>query len=236
MLPMFLMILSLLSQAPTAAKHKGADTALATRIDRLFHITFSTDDEKEQAVAGSAIREIYAKHGLPTVADVGDEPVYQFVVLLASDNLPIGFRARLLPKIKEAEARRELPPDAATFYEARLRLAKAKQLARTRAPTNPHLRDEIERLVKIDQALRQQKGFNIEKMTETDRRNAAPLQTILDKYGIPTYPMVGPQAAFDFVIMIQHQSPHFRELGQETTLWRGIGMRGRRRVARSPDR
>lgn len=149
MLPMFLMILSLVSQAPTTAKHKAADTALATSIDRLFHITFSTDDEKEQAVAGSAIREIYAKHELPTVAEVGDEQAYQFVVLLASDKLPIGFRARLLPKIKEAEARRELPPDAATSYEARLRLAKAKQLARSRAPTNPHLRDEIERLVKI---------------------------------------------------------------------------------------
>ena len=53
-------------------------------------------------------------------------------------------------------------------------------------------------------------GFDFEKMGEVDRRTAGPLKAILDKYGVPTYAMVGVQAARDFVIMVQHQAPEFR--------------------------
>ena len=47
-------------------------------------------------------------------------------------------------------------------------------------------------------------------MLEADRRTAGPLKTIFDRHGVPTYDMVGVQAAKDFVVMVQHQSPEFR--------------------------
>ena len=47
-------------------------------------------------------------------------------------------------------------------------------------------------------------------MEEADRRTAGPIQAIFDRYGVPTYDMVGVQAAKDFVVMVQHQSPGLR--------------------------
>jgi len=47
-------------------------------------------------------------------------------------------------------------------------------------------------------------------MQQADRENAAALENIFARYGVPTYRMVGPPAADSFVTMIQHQSPEFR--------------------------
>lgn len=63
----------------------------------------------------------------------------------------------------------------------------------------------------LDQAVRQQNGFDLAKMEAVDRNHTASLQDILDEYGLPTYSMVGPSAAGEFVTMIQHQAPRFRE-------------------------
>ena len=62
----------------------------------------------------------------------------------------------------------------------------------------------------VDQAVREKQGFDMEKMERTDREHQGALEEIFARYGVPTYRMVGPQAAADFITMIQHQSPEFR--------------------------
>lgn len=210
MIPFLLFATSLVIQSSIPTPDASA-AALGPRIERLFHTIVTTDDPKEEAAARTEVKQIYAARGLPAINEVGDEASYEFVALLASEELPIALRTEILSKVDDAWARHAIPPDAAAYYEARLRIEKAKKLAAAHPPTNPGLRDEIEQLSKVDQAVRQQSGFDAEKMAETDKRDAAPLQAILDKYGVPTYDMVGEQAAGDFVVMIQHQPPQFRQ-------------------------
>jgi len=123
----------------------------------------------------------------------------------------LDMQAQVQPRIQVAVAAHDLPPDAGVFYESRLRTAKIKQAARTRAPENPGLVDQIERMSRVDQQVRQQKNVDAAEMAEADARHALALQEILNRYGVPTYAMVGPQAADDFIIMIQHQPPRFRQ-------------------------
>ena len=47
-------------------------------------------------------------------------------------------------------------------------------------------------------------------MTEADQKTAGPINAFLLRYGVPTYDMVGVEAAKNFVVMVQHQSPEFR--------------------------
>jgi len=185
------------------------DPALAADIKQLTHKVLTADED--DAADAAKVKAILAQHGLPTIREVGDEAAYDFILLLTSDGVLQELQAEALPKIKAAVAQHELPPDAGVFYEARVRSEKAKAAALKRAPENPALRDQIERLVKVDQEVRQQKGFDVAKMNATDAGNATPLQYILNKYGVPSYAMVGPQATGDFVLMIQHQPPQFRE-------------------------
>jgi len=205
-----LITLSLVFQSAGKTAPNVTDPALTARIKQLFQTVLTTESDKEEATAKAEAKEIFAKHGLPTIAEVGEEAAYEFIVLTTTYQQPREFQAQVLAKAKEAAARHDLPPDAVTFYEARLRVEKAKEEASTKAPTNPDLRDEIERLAKTDQAVRQQEGFDRKKMMETDQRNAAALQAIFDKYGVPTYAMVGPGAAGAFVVMVQHQPPQLR--------------------------
>ena len=185
------------------------DPALAADIKQLTHKVLTADED--DAADAAKVKAILAQHGLPTIREVGDEAAYDFILLLTSDGVLQELQAEALPKIKAAVAQHELPPDAGVFYEARVRSEKAKAAALKRAPENPALRDQIERLVKVDQEVRQQKGFDVAKMNATDAGNATPLQDILNKYGVPSYAMVGPQATGDFVLMIQHQPPQVRE-------------------------
>ena len=149
------------------------------------------------------------KRGLPTVAEVGDEAAYEFVALTCSRG-PAEFQNRVLRKAREGAKRHEVPADAASYCAARLRQESVKARAKKQAPSHPGLRDQIERLFQVDQAVRGKQGFDFEKMVQTDREHAAVLEEIFAKYGVPTYRMVGSQAAADFVTMIQHQSPKFR--------------------------
>jgi hypothetical protein len=97
------------------------------------------------------------------------------------------------------------------FAEARLRQTAVQERYKTHAPSAPALRDEISRLLKEDQAVRQKRDFDPAKMDDVDRRSARPLKAILDRYGVPTYDMVGVQSAKDFLVMVQHQAPAFRQ-------------------------
>jgi hypothetical protein len=114
-------------------------------------------------------------------------------------------------KLRAAAARREPPADAVTFAEARTRQGQTEERFRTHVPSDPALRDDILRLLKADQAVRQKEGFDTKKMEKADRETAMPLKVIFERYGAPTYNMVGVDAAKGFLLMVQHQAPEFRQ-------------------------
>ena len=177
---------------------------LASRIDQLFHQAFSGGGTSRDA----DVKALYTQFGLLRIAEVGDSASYEFVVLLSSQ--PMELLAEVAPKVKQAAVQKALPEDAAVYFEAKLRLERAKADAKTRPPANPVLAGEIERLAQADQAVRQRDGFDFQKMMETDARLAGPVREIFARYGVPTFEMVGPKAASDFVVMVQHQSAEFR--------------------------
>ncbi|HKV81190.1 MAG TPA: DUF6624 domain-containing protein [Candidatus Sulfotelmatobacter sp.] len=197
-----------IANAGATARRSASDPSLARSIEEWFHSSIASEDA---TIEITKAKQLYGEHGLPTIEQVGDLPAYEFVVLLVSSKLPIAFRSEVLSKVKEAADHHKLPADAATFYEARLRLDELKRQAESHALSNPTLRDEIERMYKADQAVRQEKGFDVSKMSATDKQHSSALQAILDKYGVPTYSMVGPKAAAEFIAMIQHQPPAFRQ-------------------------
>lgn len=207
---LFAFAVILAPRSPAQSPQEVKSPELAAKIETLFHTITTTDDDSADAAARKEIMTIYSSRGLPGMAEVGDEPSYEFIVLLSSDKLSFDQRAQVLANVKAAAARGEVPADAAVFYAARLRLDRIKHDAESHPPSNPVLRDQIEQMYKIDQQVRQQHGFDAAKMQETDRENSAPLQAILDRYGVPTFSMVGPGAAGEFILMIQHQPAEFR--------------------------
>lgn len=185
------------------------DPGLAGRVSQLLHTVLTTDDDKQKEAAEEEAKKIFLTRGLLTIADVGDEAAYELVVLTCSPSLA-DFRGKILIEAKMAVLRRALPTDAALYCDARIRLERLKAQADKHPPTDPVLRDEIARLFVSDQAGRQTKDFDLAKMTQADGEHEAALTTMFDKYGVPTYWMVGAAAASQFVTMIQHQSPAFR--------------------------
>ena len=190
-----------------ALQSAPADPALAARIVSLTHALFDTDDQKQEDALTAEVRQIYRDRGVLTVATVGDEAAYDFVFLICSDD-PLESRAAILSKVRAMK--RQLPADAVAYCEARFRLDRIKARFAASPPTRPAVRDEIDRIFVSDQAVRQQKDFDLKKMEQADREHEPVLRDILAKYGVPTYRMVGAQAAGEFVTMMQHQSPAFR--------------------------
>ncbi|MBZ5610557.1 MAG: hypothetical protein LAP38_20025 [Acidobacteriia bacterium] len=188
---------------------QGGDSVLAARIRQLLHVVITTDNEKQEAAAEAEAREIFSKRGLPVIAAVGDEAAYEFVVLACLHG-PEEFQKQVLRKAREGAKRHEIPPDAVIYSAAHVSQEIVKAKARKHAPADPALRDEIERLFTVDQAVREKNGFDMEKMMRTDREHAPALEAIFEKHGVPAYRMVGPQAASDFITMLQHQPPEFR--------------------------
>lgn len=188
---------------------QGGDTVLAARIQQLLQIVLTTDNEKQEEAAEAEAKEIFKKRGLPGIAAVGDEAAYEFVLLTCSPG-PMEFQKQVLRKAREGAKRHDVPADAASYCAAHVRQEMVKTKAKKHAPANSALREQIEQLFKTDQAVREKNEFDMEKLSQTDREHRAPLEAIFAKYGVPTYRMVGPQAASDFVTMIQHQSPEFR--------------------------
>lgn len=185
------------------------DTLLTERIERLVDTFLMESDDAKEAAALSDARAIFAREGVPTVAKVGDVAAYGFVLVNVFGQ-PADVREQFIAKVRDAAARHELPADAVLLAEARLRQAATEERYRTQVPSQPGLRDQISRLLRDDQAVRDQKGFDVKKMEAVDRRTAGPLKAIFDTYGVPTYDMVGVEAAKGFIVMVQHQGPEFR--------------------------
>jgi hypothetical protein len=191
----------------TAAPAK--DTALASRIDHLVETFLTTDDDAKEAPTLAEARAIFEREGVPPLAKVGDAAAYGFVLMNMLGQSP-AFRVQFITRVREAATRHELPEDAVVFAEARISQTAIEERYKTQTPSHPALRDQISGLIKDDQAVREKAGFDLKKMEEADRRTAGPLKAIFDRYGVPTFAMVGMEAAKDFVVMVQHQSPDFR--------------------------
>ncbi len=88
----------------------------------------------------------------------------------------------MLRKAQEGAKRHEVPADAASYCAAHVRQEAVKAGAKKQAPSNPGLREQIERLFKADQAVRGKQGFDIAKMEQADRERAAVLEKIIAKY------------------------------------------------------
>jgi hypothetical protein len=186
------------------------DAALAARIPQLFHTVIALDDDDPQVKAAEAeLRQIFTRRGILTIDEVGDEAAYQFVLLLCSTG-PMPARTKALSSAQAALAKHGVPSDAVAYCTARIKLDRMMAQARRRAPSNPALGATIQGLFVRDQAVRQPKDFDAARMIQTDRELEAPLAAILDRYGVPTYALVGVDAASQFVTMIQHQPAAFR--------------------------
>lgn len=192
-----------------AMQSAPADPALAARVVSLTYAYLDTDDQKQEDAITAEVRQIYRTRGVLTVAAVGDEASYDFVFLICSD-APLESRADILSKARAMK--HQLPADAVAYCEARFRLDRIKAQFAASSPTHPAVRDELDRIFVSDQAVRQQKDFDLKKMEQADREHEPVLREIFVKHGAPTYRMVGPQAAGEFVTMMQHQPPGFRRL------------------------
>jgi len=193
---------------PTRSNDK--DAALAGRIDNLVETFLTSDDEAKENSSLADAKAIFEREGIPSVARVGDAAAYGFV-LVNMLGQPPEFRTEFMVKLRAAAARHELPADAVTFAEARFQQGQTEERFRTRVPSDPALRDDILRLLKADQAVRQKEGFDTKKMEKTDRETAMPLKVIFERYGVPTYDMVGIDGAKGFLLMVQHQAPELRQ-------------------------
>ena len=185
------------------------DAALAARIEQLVETFLTSDDDAKNASVLSEARVVFEREGIPSRTKVGDAAAYGFV-LINMLGQPPGFRLQFFERVQEEASRQGLPQDALAFAEARRRQTEVEERYSARAPSHPELRAQISELLKEDQAVRERDGFDLRKMEQADRRTAGPLKAIFDRYGVPTYDMVGVQAAKDFVVMAQHQPREFR--------------------------
>jgi len=202
------LVVTLLPDGLLALQRTPSNPALGARISELVH-TMLTGDNAQEAAARDEAWAIFRSQGLPTIGEVGDEAAYSFIVLMCS-TAQADLRALVLSKAKETSARGALAADAVSYCEARIRLDAARTAAMARTPSHPELRDQIQRLVTEDQAVRQRADFDSAKMQRVDREHEAVVSSIFERYGMPTYAMVGPEAASNFVTLVQHQPPELR--------------------------
>jgi hypothetical protein len=192
-----------------ATSRAASNSALTVRVEQLVDTFLTSDDDARTASVLSEARAIFEREGIPSVATVGDAAAYGFV-LINMLGQPSDFRLQFYDEVQKVAGRGVLPADALAFAHARRRQADIESRYTTHIPSHPDLRDQISRLLKDDQAVRQKDGFDPTRMQDTDRRTAGPLSAIFERYGVPTFDSVGIQAANDFIVMVQHQPPEFR--------------------------
>lgn len=208
-MPSSSLLLLLAAVSLLAFQPSGVHANLSARIQQLVFTILTTDNEKEEAAAKAEADRIYQERGLPSIQAVGDEAAYQFAVMRCSTGSPEAQQQALL-QAREGARLHQIPADAAAYCAAHRNEERAKARAKEQAPSHPGLRDQLEQLYQADQAVRQKSGFDAEKMAQTDNAHTEELEAVFSQYGVPTYRMVGPEAASAFVTMMQHQPAEFR--------------------------
>jgi hypothetical protein len=196
--------LSVLGQgSQTPPNHK-----LATEIDKLF--AAGINDETPNHALHARIRQIFAESGIPSDETVGKEAAEEYVTLLSGE--PLEFVEKVLLRLKKAADGGKVSENSYIYLRAQLRQKKIREKF-SGAPANPALQKEIERLIKTDQAVRPagKQKWDLKKMEASDRADGIEAHAIFTKYGLPTFAMVGPQAAQDFDTVIQHQPLAFQK-------------------------
>ena len=206
-----LLALAFLSIAlPLSGQRKKAPSnrRLGAEIDKLF----STDikDETPSHVIHARIRQIFAEHGVPTDEMVGEEAAEEYVMLLSGE--PLTFVETALPQLKRVADAGKVSENSYIYLRAQARQKKIREKFNG-PPANPTLQREIERLFKTDQAVRSPGGkpWDLKKLEATDRADGVTAHAIFARYGLPTFALVGPQAAQDFDDVIQHQTLAFQK-------------------------
>jgi hypothetical protein len=63
-----------------------------------------------------------------------------------------------------------------------------------------------------DQEVRGADPISVERMEEVDKKNYRELLRVYEKYGWPTFSMVGKEAAQDYWLLVQHQDLNFQKM------------------------
>ncbi|MGB6821534.1 MAG: hypothetical protein WBE21_05615, partial [Candidatus Acidiferrales bacterium] len=198
-----LLALAFLSVAPPLfgqRKQAPSNQRLAVEIDKLFIADIK--DETPSHALHARVREIFAEYNVPSNEMVGEEAAEEYVTLVSGE--PLDFIEKVLPQLKQAAAAGKVSENSYIYLRAQLRQKKVREKF-SGPPANPTLQREIELLIKTDQAVRPtgQKTWDLKKMEATDRADGVEAHAIFAKYGLPTFALVGPQAAQDFDTVIQ---------------------------------
>ncbi len=196
-------MLALVVAALVTVPQNGSNSELASRIHHLVDVAFAND---EGAGSAAEVRGIFAEHGLPTIALVGADAAEEFVVLSAHEQ-PLEFTDEVLAAAeRDADA---VPPHVIQFLRARIKQKRVEIALRPPFP-NAALAARLQTLYVADQEVRSADRFDAAKMMETDARTGRDVRAIFQEVGVPTRSTVGPEAARQFVIMVQHQPPELR--------------------------
>jgi len=196
-------MLALVVAALVAVPQNGSNPELASRIRHLVDVAFANG---EGAGSAAEVRGIFAEHGLPTIALVGADAAEEFVVLSAHEQ-PLEFTDEVLAAAeRDADA---VPPHVIQFLRARIKQKRVEIALRPPFP-NAALAARLQTLYAADQEVRSADRFDAAKMMETDARTGRDVRAIFQEVGVPTRSTVGPEAARQFVIMVQHQPPELR--------------------------
>jgi hypothetical protein len=196
-------MLALVVAALVTVPQNGSNPELASRIHHLVDVAFANG---EGASGAAEVRGIFAEHGLPTIALVGADAAEEFVVLSAHEQ-PLEFTDEVLAAAeRDADA---VPPHVIQFLRARIKQKRVEIALRPPFP-NAALAARLQTLYVADQEVRSADRFDAAKMMETDARTGRDVRAIFQEVGVPTRSTVGPEAARQFVIMVQHQPPELR--------------------------
>lgn len=196
-------MLALVVAALVTVPQNGSNPELASRIHHLVDVAFAND---EAAGGAAEVRKIFAEHGLPTIALVGADAAEEFVVLSAHEQPPEFTGEVLAAAERDAGA---VPAHVIRFLRARIKQKRIETALRPPFP-NAALAARLQTLYTADQEVRGADRFDAATMMETDARNGSDVRAIFEEFGVPTRSTVGPEAARQFVTMVQHQPPELR--------------------------
>jgi hypothetical protein len=198
-------MLALLVVAALLVPTNQTEPELAARIHHLIDVAFSDDDAARDA---ADVRKIFRERGLPTTPIVGSEAAEEFIVLSAHEQAPEFTRAVLAAAERAQGA---IPPHAVAFLRARI---KQKAIETSLRPPYPNagLTARLNTLYTTDQGVRKSDRFDAAQMIETDARTGQDVRAIFNEFGVPPRSAVGPEAAHQFVVMVQHQPADLRRI------------------------